>query len=323
MQERIKGKIIKGVGGLYEVDTSCGAAGERSSGHRIVTCRARGIFRYDQITPLVGDDVEIVFEGSADADKLSGGAVIDKILPRKNQLIRPPMANLDYLFLIIAAKNPDPQPLINDKLISIAEYNKIEPVVIVNKKDLDAVAADNIVRVYKKVGIPSFAICKGDSEGIGWLHAFIKTQIKGRCAAFAGVSGAGKSTLLNELFPQLRLETSEVSRKLGRGRHTTRRVELYPINEVADGTCGYLADTPGFSMLDFEQFDFFTCEDLPYTFREFEKHIGCCKYTKCTHTKEDGCAILEEVRSGKIPKSRHDSFVSLYEILKNKKAWKK
>lgn len=309
--ERIAGKIIKGVGGLYEVEAARPAA---DSG-RVIACRARGIFRHDQVTPLVGDNVEIVFEGQS--------AVIDKILPRKNQLVRPPMANMDYLFVVIAARNPDPQPLVADKLISIAEYNHIEPVVVVNKKDLDSAAAEALARVYQKAGIPSFSLCAADAEEIGRLSGFIQDRVRGGCAAFAGVSGVGKSTLLNALFPELELATATVSRKIGRGRHTTRAVTLYRICETPGGAWGYLADTPGFSMLDFEQFDFFTCEELPLTFREFEGYLGACRYTKCTHTKEEGCAILEAVERGDIPKSRHDSFVSLYEILKGKKSWKK
>ena len=150
---------------------------------------------------------------------------------------------------------------------------------------------------------------------------YYKENCKDEICAFSGASGVGKSTLLNRLFPSLSLETGEISRRIERGKNTTRRVELYPLSETGEG--GFLADTPGFTMLDFERFDFFDKEDLPETFREFRPYIGECRFTKCSHTKEDGCAILEAVKRGDIAKSRHDSFVEIYEVLKNKTDWKK
>ena len=164
-----------------------------------------------------------------------------------------------------------------------------------------------------------FVISSVTLEGVDEIRSFIDSELRSSTAAFAGASGIGKSTLMNALFPNLKLSTSEISQKIERGRHTTRQVELFPLSDEVD--CGYLADTPGFSMLDFERFDFFSLEDLPLTFREFEDRIGQCRYTKCSHTKEDGCAILEAVRCGDIPRSRHDSFLELYATLKAKKKW--
>lgn len=321
MEEKISGKIIKGTGGLYVVETRENPDGKGCGGYRLIYCKARGIFRFENITPLAGDNVELMLQGTDSDGAVS--AVIDKILPRKNSLIRPPVANLDYLFIVTAARSPDPQPLMTDKLISIAEFNKIEPVLIVNKRDLDSQTAEQFAEIYRRAGFSVFDLCSRDANSIKPLSEFISAVLKGKCAAFTGVSGAGKSTLMNSLFPGLDLPTSVISEKIRRGKHTTRHVELYRVNETPDGECGYLADTPGFSMLDFEHFDFFTGEDLPHTFREFEKHIGSCRYRKCTHTKEDGCSIVEAVRSGEISKSRHESFVNLYDILKNKKSWKK
>lgn len=312
METSTKGKILKGVGGLYTVrilSDSALATGEE------VACRARGAFRHEHITPLPGDTV-ILSRGDTDRDEF----VIDAIEERSNALIRPPMANLDYLFVTMAAASPEPILTTQDKLSAIAEYNRIEPVIVITKKELSPAYAEELQRIYAKCGYSSFALSAVTGEGISELDAFISERLPGRIAAFAGASGIGKSTLLNRLFPHLELSTSEISRKIERGRHTTRRVELFPLSDTAD--CGYIADTPGFSMLDFERFDFFTCEDLPETFREFLPYIGQCKYTKCSHTKEEGCAILQGMRAGEIPPSRHESYRELHEILKNKKKWK-
>ena len=298
------GRIIEGVGGLYTV--RCEEGGEV----KLIPCRAKGVFRHERITPLVGDNVSI------DVSAGEGNAVIDEILERKNSLIRPPMANLDCVFVSMAAATPAPMLDMTDKLISILEHNDIESVIVVEKCELDRERAAEIKAIYESAGYPVFVISCETGEGIEEIKGFISSR-KG-ILALAGASGVGKSTLLNKLFPTLGLFTGSVSQKTERGRHTTRAVTLLELGEEL-----YFADTPGFSMLDFERFDFFDLEDLPLSFREINERIGQCRYTKCTHRKEDGCAVVEAVKRGEIAKSRHESYVALYEILKTKHKWNK
>ncbi|MBQ9080921.1 MAG: ribosome small subunit-dependent GTPase A [Clostridia bacterium] len=293
------GIITASSGGLYTVETGEGS----------VQCRARGVFRHKHEKVVVGDRVELTQDGE--------GTVISAICERKNVLIRPPMANLDYIFVTAAASMPSPDPFMLDKLTTIAEYNKIKPVIIIGKCELDRERAAELCGIYRLAGYDAFCVSCHEGEGIDAVKKYIDGLPAGSISAFAGASGVGKSSLMNLLFPGLSLETSSVSHKTERGRHTTRSVTLYPSG------AGYIADTPGFSMLDFEHFDFFTKDDLPDTFPEFADLLGTCKYTKCSHTKEDGCAILAAVRAGKIARSRHDSYLALYEILKNKHAWDK
>lgn len=306
-----KGRIIGSVGGLYKV-----LCDSPTPAGKLISCRARGLFRHKNERPTVGDFVELEFEGTEGAET----AVISSILERRNLLIRPPVANIDYIFVTLASASPVPDTATADKLISIAEFNKITPVIIVGKSDLDPETAVKIEALYRTAGFEVFRVSCRSGEGVDWLREYIETFLPGRVAAFAGASGVGKSSLANLLFPGLSLETSDVSRKTERGRHTTRQVSLYPLPGYGENP-GFIADTPGFSMLDFERFDFFSKEDLPGTFREFAPYIGCCRFTKCSHTKETGCAVIEAVREGKIPASRHESYVSLYEILKTKHAW--
>ena len=298
------GRIVEGVGGLYTV--RCETEGEI----KLISCRAKGSFRHEGITPLVGDNVVV------DVSAGEKNAVISEILERKNSLIRPPMANLDCVFVAMAAAKPAPMLDMTDKLISILEHNDIEPVIVIEKCELDRERAEEIKAIYEKAGYRAFALSCETGEGIEEIESFIATR-RG-ILALAGASGVGKSTLLNKLFPTLSLGTGSVSRKTERGRHTTRAVTLLKISDEL-----YFADTPGFSMLDFERLDFFDLEDLPLSFREINERIGECRYTKCTHRKEDGCAIVEAVKSGDIAKSRHESYVMLYEILKNKHKWDK
>ena len=311
MKEAIKGKIIKGVGGLYTVRVT--EEGSLPIGS-LVKCRGRGAFRHDGLTLLAGDEVTLIQEGAGEQN-----CVIDEIGERKNALIRPPMANLDILFITMAAASPIPVLTTVDKLIAICEHNKIEPVIVITKSDLSPEYATQLRELYENCGFTCFCVSAKENIGTENIKKYIDENMSGRTAAFAGASGIGKSTLLNRLFPHLSLSTSEISRKIQRGRHTTREVELFPLSE--DGACGYIADTPGFSMLDFKRFDFFEKDDLVHTMREFESYIGECRYTKCSHTKEQGCAVIEAVKKGVIPKSRHESYVELYDILKTRKKW--
>ncbi len=298
------GRIIEGVGGLYTV--RCENEGEIN----LIQCRAKGVFRHEGISPLVGDVVEVDISAGED------NAVIGEILERENALIRPPMANLDCVFVAMAAAKPMPMLDMTDKLIAILEHNDIEPVIIIGKCELDKARAEEIRGIYEKAGYRAFILSCETGEGVPEIREFISSR-RG-VMAMAGASGVGKSTLLNKLFPTLELSTGGVSRKTERGRHTTRAVTLYSVGEGL-----FFADTPGFSMLDFERFDFFELEDLPLAFREINERIGECRYTKCTHLREDGCAIVDAVKRGEIAKSRHESYVSLYEILKNKHKWDK
>lgn len=312
----LKGKIIKGVGGLYTVTV----LDEQSEYFRQdVKCRARGIFRHNHTTPLPGDLVLMSYQDSQEENTDGGKFVIDEIVDRKNALIRPPLANLDYLFVTMACASPSPILSTVDKLISIAEHNKIEPIIVITKCELDAARADELESLYRSCGFECFKLSANDNIGIEPIDAFVKQKMAGKTAAFAGASGIGKSTLLNRLFPHLELSTSDISKKIERGRHTTREAILFAISEAADS--GYIADTPGFSMLDFKRFDFFEKDDLVYTMREFAPYIGNCRYTKCSHTKEQGCAVIEAVKEGIIPPSRHASYVELYDILKTRKKW--
>lgn len=328
MQNGNYGKIMLGVGGLYTVRilSSCDGAQSELEGS-IVTCRARGVFKHNNITLLAGDDVIVrpASENDMESGKGKKGEpltefVIDELCDRKNALIRPPLANLDYIFITMAAASPAPILSTVDKLICIAEFNKIEPVIVITKCELDPNFANELAELYQKSGFTVFKLSAVEDIGVEPIDSFIRKNLtNGKMAAFAGASGIGKSTLLNRLFPSLELSTSEISRKIERGRHTTRKAELYTLGSSLD--CGYIADTPGFSMLDFARFDFFEKEDLPTTMREFVPLIEKCRYTKCSHTKEDGCAVLEAVRDGRVARSRHESYCELFEILKAKKKW--
>ncbi len=304
--ETKQGKLVKGLGGLYEILTEEGR----------VECRAKGVFRHEKNTPTVGDEVTLAYDEA-------GNPVIAEILPRKNLLIRPPLSNLDTLFCVVPTRNPEPDLFTLDKLIAIAESLSVEPVITITKCDLDQKRAEEIASRYRGAFRVILTTLQ-DKASTAPLLSYLEMEAAHGTSAFAGVSGAGKSTLVNLLFPSLGVDTGEISRKTARGRHTTRHVELFPLASLLNPACrGYIADTPGFSMLDFARFDFFDKEELPYTFREFLPHIGSCRYTRCTHLCEEGCKIVEAVKKGEIPKERHDSYVMLYGILKNKNPWDK
>ena len=296
------GRILSCVGGLYTVRIKDGDS------FKDIQCRARGAFRHSNMTPLVGDIALVDFsEGE-------GNAIISDIKERKNSLIRPPLANLDCVFVTMAASFPQPALDLVDKLTAILEFNDIEPIIIVGKCELDRENADRIKKIYESAGYRVFILsCKLD-EGIDCIRELVNNSLNGKIAAFAGASGVGKSTLMNKLFPTLELGTGDLSRKIERGKHTTRAVTLYQIGDDA-----YLADTPGFGLIDFVRFDFFELENLAACFGEFYDYIGECKYTKCTHKKEEGCKIVEAVRRGDISPSRHESYCAIYDEFKTRK----
>jgi len=313
----VTGIITKGVGGLYTVRPVCDAVAEE------YLCRARGVFRHEKISPLPGDTVDI--ELSDTVDDVSGAAgVIIAIHDRRNTLIRPPMANLSHMMIVVPASSPKPDLFYIDKLTVFADANGIECAIVVNKCDLDGDYAREIAEEYTLAGFKTFLTDamtgEGCTEVLDYIYGCRGTDSEGRCAvaAFAGVSGAGKSSLVGQLFPHIAPEVGGVSRKTERGRHTTRAVELYPIADEL-----YLADTPGFSMLDFERFDFFEPEKLTAAFREFVPYLDQCRYADCTHTKEEECAVRDAVSEGKISLRRHESFVNLYETMKKKPDWQR
>lgn len=291
----LKGKIVKGIGGFYYVDADS----------VIYECRARGSFRNKNQKPLVGDNVRISLNENAEN-------TIDVIEERKNELVRPPLANLDTLFIVASLVDPKINTLIIDKLIAIAEYKRIEPVLVLTKTDL---CSDyrQYVDIYEKAGIAVIVCNNVTGEGADK----VKAMFDGKICAFTGNTGVGKSTLLNNIFPELKLQTGQTSKKLGRGRHTTRHCELFKTNN------GYIADTPGFSSLDFERCESIMKDDLPYCFREFEPYLGSCKFISCSHTGDKGCAICNAVAEGSISQSRFESYTAMYNDVKDIKAWEK
>jgi ribosome biogenesis GTPase len=289
----VTGVIVKALSGFYYVKQD----------DKIIECRASGLFRKKKESLLVGDKAE--FDLRPDDE-----GYITKILPRKNSLIRPPVANIDNLFIISSAVCPKPNLSVIDKLIAICEKNNIEPIIVFNKSDLEDL--EDYVKIYKEAGYTSFSISCKDNIGIDK----VRDLIKGKISVFCGNSGVGKSSLLNLLDDNLDIKTGEVSEKLGRGRHTTRHTEFY---FFGDDTM--VADSPGFSSIETEKMAVIKKDELELYFREFEDYLGSCQFTGCSHTKEKGCKIIEAVENGKIAKSRFDSYLSLYEDAKKLKDW--
>lgn len=284
----IKGIITKGIGGFYYVEVA----------NATYECKARGVFRKERVTPLVGDVVDITINEHAEN-------TIDKIYDRKNYLNRPPVANIDNLFIVVATVEPKPNFLVIDKLVAMAEYKNIEPTIIISKSDL---ASNNeIVDVYSKSGITVINTANDIEK--------IKSLMKDKITAFTGNSGVGKTTLLNKIDANLNLATGAISNKLGRGRHTTREAQLFNV-------CGgYVIDTPGFSSFEFDKTEIIKKDDLPYCFREFREYLGECKFTSCAHVNDKGCKICEAVEKGKISRIRHENYISLYNQAKEIKEW--
>lgn len=301
----LEGLILKGIGGFYYVETTDSI--KTGIGKSIYECRARGKFRLDGITPLAGDKVSI------DAMEDMTGFVID-VFERKNYLVRPPVANIDNLFIICSLENPAPDTLIIDKTIAAAVQKDITPIVVITKADIESKAktAKRLMEIYKKAGIVCYCVSGITGEGTDE----IKKLMQGKISALTGNSGAGKSTLLNALFPDFKLKTGEVSQKLGRGRHTTREVELYKIGDSA-----YVADTPGFSSFAIERYEMTDKDEIIYGFTDMMKYFGKCKFVSCSHTCEKGCAIIEAVKNGEISESRFESYVAMYNEVKDIKQW--
>ena len=304
------GRVVGSLDGYYSV---------RLDGGGDVRCRPRGVFRKDGVAVAVGDRVTVKGHGSDTAE-----AVIDSVTARRNLLIRPPIANVDRLLIMIAAARPDPVPLVTDKLISVAEHNSIEPVIVISKADLAPGRAGELEAEYRSSGFTVFVCAHGDDSGPAALKGYI-AENPASVTAFAGASGVGKSTMIGRLFPMYSADRrqGDVSRR-GRGRHTTREVTLHAISDEGEsGEPLWLADTPGFSLIDMERFDFFELDDLPFTFREFLPYLGKCRYSDCRHLKDEGCAVLSAMEEGRIDPRRHESYAAMYGELKDKKPWDK
>ena len=292
MADKMTGRILRSLSGFYDVQTPAG----------LITCRARGILRKDGNSPLTGDMVEITVE--------QGKGMVERILPRKNSFVRPAVANMDALVIFAANVNPVTEPFLIDRVAAIAGDQEVPVYLCVNKCDLDP--AVDLVQIYKQAGIPVIQASAETGEGVEELRQLIR----GKLTAFTGNSGVGKSSMLNRLCPELALPTGEVSEKLGRGRHTTRHVELYCLEEDT-----YVADTPGFSSFDTDQMEIILKENLQYAFPDFGEYLGRCQFHDCSHRKEPGCAVTRAVAEGKIARSRYDSYLRLYEKASQVKIW--
>ncbi len=287
------GIIIKITGGFYYVKTY----------DKIYECKARGVFRKRGCTPLVGDYVNIEVP---DGDGYSSIASINE---RKNSLVRPALANLDVLVIVSSVVEPTVNTYVIDKMTCAAINKNIEPVIVFSKSDL--MSCDKYLDIYKKSGIKAIEFSSVTKKGLDE----IKEVLKNKVSAFSGNTGVGKSTLLNCLFPQLELKTGEISDKLGRGRHTTRTVELFECYG------GYVADTPGFSTVDLDRYELIHKDNLQYCFPEFSDYVHQCKFTSCAHVCEKGCAVIDAVKKGVISKSRHESYIRMYNEVKDIEDW--
>ena len=294
MTRELEGLVLRCIGGFYYVEAA----------DAVYTCRARGAFRRQGLSPVAGDRVVISVPETGD------GAV-ERVLPRRNALVRPPVANVDVLVLVASICEPTTNTLVLDKMIAIAEKQRICPVVVINKTDLGD--PQPLADIYRQAGFECYEVSAHDPQSLQPL----RERLAGCVSVFPGNSGVGKSSILNGLYPELVLETGEISQKLGRGRHTTRSASLYRMGE------GYVVDTPGFSSLDMEQVEPIAKDELADCFREFEPYFGDCRFIGCAHYKEPDCAIRSAVERGEIAPSRYESYVTMYEAVKDKKEWEK
>lgn len=286
------GRIMKALSGFYYVQTE----------DQLVECRARGRFRKEKITPLVGDWVDISVE--------RGKGMLEEIHPRANSFVRPAVANLDLLVLLVSQVIPITEPFLIDRVTAIAGNQNVPVVICINKSDLES--QGRLAEIYTHAGYD--VVTTSAVTGAGVDH--LRQLIRGKVVAFTGNSGVGKSSILNCLAPELAVETGEVSEKLGRGRHTTRHIELFPLG---GGT--FVADTPGFSSFDTDQMEIVLKENLQYAFPDFAPYLGQCQFHDCAHRREPGCAVTQALREGKIEPSRYDSYEKLYEKAKEIKLW--
>lgn len=291
--EEVQGRIVKALSGFYYV----------AAGDTLLECRARGKFRKTGDSPLVGDRVTVLRESPEKG-------TVHSILPRKNSFVRPPVANLDLLVILASRSIPVTEPFLIDRMTAIALRQGVEPVICVNKADL--AAPEPLAELYRAAGFSAVCTSAETGEGIEVLRSLIT----GKTVAFTGNSGVGKSAILRRLCPGLEIRIGEVSEKLGRGRHTTRHVELYPI-----GGDTWVADTPGFASFDLELMDPIPKEALGDCFPEFRPFLGGCRFLDCTHRREPDCAVLNAVSVGRIPPSRHQSYLRLYEAAEKIKPW--
>ena len=292
MADKQTGRIVRSLSGFYDVQLPGG----------VVSCRGRGVLRRQHITPLTGDLVEITVE--------RGKGMVEAVLPRQNSFIRPAVANVDALVIFAANVNPVTEPFLIDRVAAIAGNQNVQSVLCVNKCDLDP--AKRLREIYERAGFQVFAVSAVTGEGLEPLRAFLR----GKLTAFTGNTGVGKSSILNALCPALSLPTGEVSEKLGRGRHTTRHVELYALDEST-----YVMDTPGFASFDTDQMDVILKENLQYAFPDFAPYIGRCQFADCSHRQEPGCAIRAAVEKGLLEPTRYDSYCRLYEKSAQIKEW--
>lgn len=288
-----EGLIVKALSGFYYV----------KSGDEVVSCRARGKFRLDGVSPLVGDRVSFDMT-------VEGKGFVTAILPRKNLFIRPAVANVDYLVLMAANVNPITDPFLVDRVAVIAQHSGCESIICINKCDLDP--GDELFDIFSTTGYPVLRTSAVTGQGVEELRELIR----GKTVAFAGNSGVGKSSLLNAIAPGYNVSVGEVSQALGRGRHTTRHVELF---DAGEGTM--IADTPGFASFDLTQMKPIRKMELQYDFPEFAGYIGRCRFDDCAHLKEPGCSVLQAVEEGAIHPSRHRSYQRLFEISAQYKEW--
>lgn len=286
------GRIIRSLSGFYDVQTPEG----------VVTCRGRGSLRRTGESPLTGDVVQITLS--------QGKGMVEKILPRKNRFIRPAVANVDALVVFAANVNPVTEPYLIDRVTAIASDQAVHVYLCINKCDLDP--AVDLRRIYTHAGFPVICASAETGEGVEELRSLLR----GKLTAFTGNTGVGKSSMLNALCPGLALPTGQVSEKLGRGRHTTRHVELFCLEPNT-----YVADTPGFSSFDTEQMDVLLKENLQYTFPDFAPYLGRCQFHDCSHRSEPGCVLRQAVEEKNIEKTRYESYLRLYEIAQQVKTW--